>query len=717
MLGLQSKAPRKAAVRELSESQIHAVSQAPLHPKTTARWDSRSFLAGFFANILASLGVVASSATLSTGACESQCRLQRAHSQDDCATSSIPIHLENLYPDATAQQNSEVYGTISPWQTRLIRLEPDVWGSPIHCMLVTVDVIDGPGLGISGTLDTVQFEALSYSWGYSAPTWAIYCNAVQVAVTEQLALALHHLRFTDTPRYIWCDALCINQQDLLEKRRQVRNMLRIFEKADRVVAWLGPQLSTSAELFHAVELVKFLSVEDLQQKHSTDCVTAAESLSTSISRHLESAWFRRTWIRQEVYAARKLLLQRGPFKSDFDEFCCGIAKIRLSLASLVPPSPGFSPPSTFETYQKEYQHFRSDGSSFKPSVDRPSYVQYCLDIINTGHRFEVSDERDRLYGALGLLTSRTVRFFADVPEHLEKAVDAFPIDYDKDICHIHGDFIKFLINATGTLEILDTFSTARHSSVVAKHSWNLDFGQTQGTSLSPWHYLERDSSTPQVQMQDYLDTGKLKLSGVFAAQCIQRLDADQDIGHRIDHYIPKYRPRITLRQLIQGPQQQPSGSLTSGEDNPSYAFVFSHAMLGDSRRPASPIHHLIHSADLDDSFKQLLSSKRFAFAFVEDHDGEQSFQLASLYLLVPRAASLGDAVVSFYGSKCLHLVRKLHWDPPEWAYIGPVAAVAIGTASIARYQSMGHTGAMQDKIPSVNTGLHRSEQAEMFTLL
>jgi hypothetical protein len=41
----------------------------------------------------------------------------------------------------------------------------------------------------------------------------------------------------------WYDALCINQADLAERSHQVGIMRQIYEKADRVVIWLGVERS------------------------------------------------------------------------------------------------------------------------------------------------------------------------------------------------------------------------------------------------------------------------------------------------------------------------------------------------------------------------------------------------------------------------------------------------------------------------------------------
>ena len=109
----------------------------------------------------------------------------------------------------------------------------------LRCRLIDVDIIDRPGLGIPHTSEIVQYEALSYSWGHEAPDFVISCDRKSFRITRELATALHSLRYFGASRFIWCDAISVNQADLAEKAFQVQNMLRIFEKAKRVVAWLG----------------------------------------------------------------------------------------------------------------------------------------------------------------------------------------------------------------------------------------------------------------------------------------------------------------------------------------------------------------------------------------------------------------------------------------------------------------------------------------------
>lgn len=42
------------------------------------------------------------------------------------------------------------------------------------------------------------------------------------------------------PRKLWIDAVCINQDDLMEKEEQIPLMATIYSTASRVVADLGP---------------------------------------------------------------------------------------------------------------------------------------------------------------------------------------------------------------------------------------------------------------------------------------------------------------------------------------------------------------------------------------------------------------------------------------------------------------------------------------------
>ena len=679
MLRLQNKARRKAYERgksQDSESQSDRLSANSVNEAT-------SIFSAARANLPSQDFITDSE----PGVCGSDCWARQADLQKPDDISITLSGPESSNQDQVSSLNESIYADLRPWQTRLVVLQPGELGSKIYCKLVNVDVIDGPGLGISGTSDVVYYEALSYSWGSPSLLYHITCDGKLFGITEELAFALQYLRLRNAERYLWCDAISINQHDLLEKAVQIKNMLRIFEKASQVIAWLGRPLPNSAMLFEAIRQVSSSSGRVSTQVHQKDCAAAFGNIAVAASKHLDSPWFRRTWIRQEVYAAKRMILQSGHHESDFKIFTTSLKQIQMVLLSLGAPQGSMQIPPTLETYQNEYQHFGSDGPSFHREGTRPSYVQYCLDCLDVGLRFAVTDERDRIYGSLGLLTSKIVKFFAEVPQELDEKAEAFPIDYGKSLVQVHQDVMKFLINTTRTLEILDAFVDKGHTGPRARVSWHLDFSVKQARYFPPLSWSDPGAYGVRTRLQDYSDVGRLRLAGVRVAKRIQQLNGEKEIGHPQERFSPTYRRSITLRHIMQGTQRRSSGGLLSVIDNPSFAFVFSHIHGSETRQALSMSHHISRLENMDAAFATFLSSFRFAFAYVDDFENQRSFDLASLHFLVPRVASLDDTIVSFYGSKCLHLIRPRHTNVTEWTYIGPIAAVAIGQKSITKYQS------------------------------
>ncbi|KAF2423735.1 heterokaryon incompatibility, partial [Tothia fuscella] len=92
----------------------------------------------------------------------------------------------------------------------------------------------------SGEDRLTEYDALSYTWGTEDKTETILCNGVELPITANLFQALRMLRpSAKERRYLWVDAICINQADESEKSDQVWNMLHIYQTARKVMAWLG----------------------------------------------------------------------------------------------------------------------------------------------------------------------------------------------------------------------------------------------------------------------------------------------------------------------------------------------------------------------------------------------------------------------------------------------------------------------------------------------
>ncbi|KAL9115308.1 MAG: hypothetical protein Q9187_007315 [Circinaria calcarea] len=131
------------------------------------------------------------------------------------------------------QQGQQFLGQYAPLNTesneiRLLALMPGTRDAIISCKQVKIS------LG-----DDVAYEALSYTWGDTRTTEFITFEDRPFPITSNLYFALQQLRPSETPRYVWIDALCIDQINDEEKSHQVRLMGDIYKHASRVIVWLG----------------------------------------------------------------------------------------------------------------------------------------------------------------------------------------------------------------------------------------------------------------------------------------------------------------------------------------------------------------------------------------------------------------------------------------------------------------------------------------------
>jgi hypothetical protein len=87
--------------------------------------------------------------------------------------------------------------------------------------------------------ESPKYEALSYEWKTHEGYDQIRCEFSKISVTRNLLAALNALRYPNESRWLWVDAICINQNDKAEKAKQISIMRDIYAKATSVIVWLG----------------------------------------------------------------------------------------------------------------------------------------------------------------------------------------------------------------------------------------------------------------------------------------------------------------------------------------------------------------------------------------------------------------------------------------------------------------------------------------------
>lgn len=126
---------------------------------------------------------------------------------------------------------------------------------------------------------------------------------MKLPIGENLKDASVRLRKVDLARIIWIDAICINQDDIKKRNHQVRIMKKIYSKATEVIVWLGPGSSSSEKAMELIVQCNLYGSEKLLDREEYALIGLSDIFLRS--------WWKRTWIVQEVVAARDLVIYCG----------------------------------------------------------------------------------------------------------------------------------------------------------------------------------------------------------------------------------------------------------------------------------------------------------------------------------------------------------------------------------------------------------------------
>ncbi|KAH7240005.1 heterokaryon incompatibility protein-domain-containing protein [Fusarium redolens] len=341
-----------------------------------------------------------------------------------------------------------------------------------------------------------NFWALSYVWGARENPATILLNGQPFSITRNLYNALYQYRRhvfdgydSDARALLWVDAICINQNDQVEKSIQVPRMSEIYGQCERVLAWLGPvESDEESNVCRLAECLKqFQSPADSVSQDLTedDRITAFMKSGRSdetAAAEVESArkalksighrpWFRRIWILQEAVLAQKQpILLCGSYELGYEIF------FKTWVLMLNPSEDGqllysfmAENPVRFKAIELVYKNIlqaRSEKAieKAKPTVDQEK--QCALDIVkllNETTELEATVAHDRLYALIGLLAC----------DPLPKALQP---DYTQSFEELCYKFTMFILEQTQDIRVLNlgtvgTFSTVPSWAPDLRNSW------------------------------------------------------------------------------------------------------------------------------------------------------------------------------------------------------------------------------------------------------
>jgi hypothetical protein len=392
------------------------------------------------------------------------------------AKESATVYPEPEGDDGSLAAASErIYTPINGlWQTRILQLLPGSVGSALHAKLIVVDIILRPGLALHKDQHLISYDALSYSCGEPILARRIHLQGESFPITENLYLGLQSIRKSKEPMFLWVDAICIHQADGEEKSQQVVNMLDIYRKADHVHVWLG---SCGKNTGFALSFL--LAAKNNIESHVTKCSHCLERLLEGIEDVFRRSWFRRTWVKQEIYAAKQIITHCGyrAFTGDFIQVWMASLQslIERNASLLERQTRNFDAPAAAaqlgvrlradhisiikEALRKLRSFQRANPGELvawnddeKQNHLLEDHAHHSLDIINVMRRCsgsECSNLRDHVYALLGMTN---LNHHTGDTVHRENY--ALIVDYSKSVVQIFEELTRYIIHRDQSLAVL-----------------------------------------------------------------------------------------------------------------------------------------------------------------------------------------------------------------------------------------------------------------------
>ena len=209
-----------------------------------------------------------------------------------------------------------------PNHIRVLTVRQGFTNDLIECTLTTRPLATPEA---SSLVDHVlPYEALSYHWGSEEASFKIkiYTEGFPgtFPIRPNLHAALNQLRFSDRPRRLWIDAICINQDDSGEKNAQVSLMAEVYSRATSVCVWLGEASEDSNLALNFIS--RIVNLDDFDRLVA-DRRTPQEW--AALSSLMRRTWFSRRWVVQEIALAARATLYCGDAYVDWADFADAVS--------------------------------------------------------------------------------------------------------------------------------------------------------------------------------------------------------------------------------------------------------------------------------------------------------------------------------------------------------------------------------------------------------
>ncbi|KAL8717644.1 MAG: hypothetical protein Q9225_005133 [Loekoesia sp. 1 TL-2023] len=342
------------------------------------------------------------------------------------------------------------------------------------------------------------FSALSYTWGISSTNVDI--NGLRI--TDNLFAAMMNLG-EKSPKLWWIDALCINQEDIHEKSKQVGIMRLIYEKAEKVCVWLGEPDIVTFEL--TKKIVRTLLKDEMPTQQFQYSNVVLEKLGlppfnhqdwAALMRFLARSYFRRIWALQEITVA-KLPIVAACGRLRLDWGLIELSTLWLRSNRLLGVCQSQLPVPARDRLYIGGQDITSMSLSLK-DPQRSRSLEYLLDL---SHDLNSTDPRDKVFALLGLASDE------------DESVAKVPIDYSQPVAEVYRDVTATIMSTRQSLKLLILKVDKSLQQIQDLPSWVPDYSVGFGRPKFRYAHFLRPSNPIDVQW--HRDSNTLQIPGQF----------------------------------------------------------------------------------------------------------------------------------------------------------------------------------------------------------
>jgi hypothetical protein len=425
-----------------------------------------------------------------------------------------------------------------------------------------------------------KFEALSWCWGKGKVKCSVRIHqngtAYQYEVPQHLYEGLKALRLIGGDRRLWVDAICINQNNVIEKNQQVPRMSDIYGRAENVCIWLGKPADGKPEedtrlAFEFVEnnLLKLWNFDNLSR--DKNMINHWKALVEVMKR----AWFSRRWVIQEISLAPSGTVYCGRHKMEWRKFVDAVSlfvqveETQQRLSELVRNDTDHnSEVNYFEEVPRlgASMLVKTTQDLFHRSTWGGHHMQRTLEsLVSRLAIFQTSQPRDTVYALLSMArdtqASTNLAHPHEFLDRLEKRPDAgkrallervaasFPkpliekyeVNYKSRVIDVYQQFIAFAIRKADPTRALDIICRPFAPSYTKAQDYEFDDAALQAlTDDEKAQPVPLPTWVPNVanlpfEMQPARRTDSPHDSDSFFSLCMERRHADPFVG------IPEHR--------------------------------------------------------------------------------------------------------------------------------------------------------------------------------